>query len=123
MPRMQDILNKVAQYNNYSTVDLKSAYHPITLPVDDRKNTAIEANGQLFQCTRMPFGLRNAMPCFQRIINEIIEKNGCEGTFTYLNNVTVAGKTQNEPDANLKKFLSIAKEYNISVNEQIFLLM
>ena len=54
---------------------------------------------------------------FQRIINEIIEKNGCEGTFAYLDNVTEAGKTHNEHDANLKKFLSIARECNITLNE------
>ena len=58
LPRMQDVVNKVAQYNIYSTLDLKSAYHQITLPVADRKYTAFEANGQLFQFTRMPFGLK-----------------------------------------------------------------
>ena len=91
--------------------------HQITLPVADRKYMAFEANGQLFQFTKMPFGLKNAVPCFQHIINKIIKKNGCKGTFAYLDNVTVAGKTQNEYDPNLKKFLSIAREYNITLDE------
>ena len=70
----------------------------------------------------MPEGLKNAVPCFQRIINEVIEKNGCKGTIAYFDNVTVAGKTQNEYDANIKKFLGIAKEYNITLNiKQMFL--
>ena len=65
----------------------------------------------------MPFELKKAVSYLQRIINEIIEKNDCEDAFAYLDKVTVAGKTQNKHDANLKKCLSIVKEYTITLNE------
>ena len=54
LPCMQDVVNKVSQYKIYSTLDLKSAYHQVELPKDARIYTAFEADGQLFQFTRLP---------------------------------------------------------------------
>ena len=64
---MNDVVNKVSQYRIYSTLVLKSACHLVELPEDVRMHTAVEADGRLYQFTRLPFGLKNAVPCFQRI--------------------------------------------------------
>jgi len=56
------------------------------------------------------------VPCFQRIVDEIIKANGCNGTFAYLDNITVCGKAQEEHDANLKKLLSAARKHNLTLN-------
>ena len=66
---------------------------------------------------RIPFGLTNTVPCFQRIINNIIKSNGCEGTFAYLDNITVGGTTQEDLDKNLSKFLCVTKTHNLTFNE------
>ena len=39
---------------------------------EEQKYTAFEAGGHLFEFKRVPFGLKNAVPCFQRVINQII---------------------------------------------------
>jgi len=54
----------------------------------------------------MPFGLKNAVPCFQHII----EENDCNGTHAYLDNIKIGGKTQKEHDENLHHFLNVAKQ-------------
>ena len=51
------------------------------------------------------------------IIYEIIKSNKCTGTYAYLDNITVGGKTQEEHDANLEKFLKVAKDCNLTVNK------
>ena len=51
--------------------------------------TAFEADGALWQWKRIPFGLTNAVPCFQRVIDDIIKSNDCQGTFAYLDNIIV----------------------------------
>lgn len=117
LSRMQDIVRKVSQNKWYSTLDLKIAYHQIALQPEDQEYTAFEADGGLFQFTRVPFGLKNAIPCFQRIINDLIEQNDCKGTWTCLDNVTVAGKTKEEHDINLQMFLDVAKRHNITLND------
>ena len=47
---------------------------------------------------------------FKRIIDDIIKSNNCEGTFAYLDNITVGGATQQEHDVNLANFLDVAKK-------------
>ena len=47
------------------------------------------------------FGLTNVVPWFQRIIDDIIERNNCKETFSCLDNITICGKTKKEQDANL----------------------
>ena len=117
LPRMLDVVNKVAGYRIYSTLDLTSAYHQVELPSSDRLYTAFEADGGLWQWKRIPFGLTNAVPCFQRIVDDIIKSKNCQGAFAYLDNITVGGATQAEHDVNLAKFLAVANEHNLTFNE------
>ena len=96
LPRMQDMVQKIAKYNVHSTLDLTSAYNHVELPPSDRLYTAFEADGALWQWKRIPFGLTNAVPCFQRIVDDIIRANNCEGTYAYLDNTTIGGSNQQE---------------------------
>jgi len=70
---MQDVVQNVVQYNVYSTLDLKSAYHQLEMPAEDRLYIAFQADGGLWQWKRIPFGLTNAVPCFQRVIDDLIK--------------------------------------------------
>ena len=52
--------------------------------------------GQSYQFKRILFGLKNAVPHFQRMINQIVSDYKCEKTFAYLDNITVCSKTRDE---------------------------
>ena len=117
LPKMHDVVQKVAQYKIYSILDMSSAYHQVEIPACDRMYTAFQAEGLLWQWKRITFGLTNGVPCFQRNIDEIIKSNKCTGTYAYLDNITVGGKTQKEHDANLEKFLKVAKDCNLTLNK------
>ena len=95
LPTMQSVVRNVSKYNWFSKLDLSGVYRQVPLSVEERKYTAFEAGGQLYQFKRIPFGLKNAVPCFQRVVNQIISDFICEGTFAYLDDITVCGKTQN----------------------------
>jgi len=64
LPCMRDMVDRVAQYNVYSTLNMKSAYHQVELPADQQIFTAFEADSGLYQWRRIAFGLTNAVPCF-----------------------------------------------------------
>lgn len=66
MPNIESTVNQLAQYKYFSTIDLKSAYHQIPLHPNDRPYTAFQSGGQLYQFTRMPFGVTNGTAYFQR---------------------------------------------------------
>jgi len=117
LPSMQNSVSNVANYKWYSSLDLRSAYHQGPLLLEERKFSAFEANGRLYHFKRISFGLKNSVACFQRVIDDIIATYDCKGTFAYLDDITVCGKTKEEHDKNLKIFLNAVKECNLTLNE------
>ena len=91
LPRIDDMVNELAKYSVFSTFDLRSAYHQIKIAESNCKFIAFEANGKLYEFTRIPFGVKNGVAAFQRTITEFIERENLKGAFPYLDNVTIAG--------------------------------
>ncbi|XP_054259721.1 uncharacterized protein LOC128984427 [Macrosteles quadrilineatus] len=117
LPRIDDIVNKVASYKVYSSIDLKSAYHQIPITENDKPYTAFEACGNLYQFTRVPFGVRNGVPAFQRTLTNIITYEKLEGVQVYLDDVTICGNDQAEHDRNLSNFMKAVSKYNLTLNK------
>lgn len=118
LPRIEDLIARVSTYSIFSTIDLKSAYHQLPLEPSEKQYTAFEADGKLYQFTRVPFGVTNGVACFQRVIDKIINDEMLEGVFPYLDDVTVCGKNQNEHDENLDRFLKAIQKYDLTLNEE-----
>ena len=117
LPRISDLITKLAKYKYFSTFDLKTAYHQIKIKESDKKFTAFEANGQLFQFTRLPFGVTNGVPAFQRAMNNIVKSEKLIDTFPYLDNVIIGGETEEEHDKNVENFLKVVKERDLTLND------
>ena len=105
------------QCKYFSTIDPKSAYHQIPLDEADRSYTAFEAGGGLWQFTVMPYGVMNGAVCFQHKMDELIEEEKLADTYTYLDNVTICGLTEEEHNSNLEKFRHAATKYDITFKE------
>ena len=116
--RVDDLVQKVSQYSLFSTFDLKSSYHQIPIREEEKKFTAFEAAGNLYQFTRIPFGVTNGVACFQRVIDQIIEKENLDATMAYVDNVTVCGHADQDHDSNTDAFLKAAKKYNLTFNDE-----
>ncbi|KFD62568.1 LOW QUALITY PROTEIN: hypothetical protein M514_25304 [Trichuris suis] len=117
LPRIDSLAHSLAKYRFFSSIDLKSAYHQVPLHPQDKPFTAFEAAGGLYQFTRVPFGVTNGVACFQRIIDLFIKDEHLEGTFAYLDDITVCGSTQAEHDKNLENFLKAAQRWNFTLNK------
>ena len=97
---------------------LKSAHHQIALQDNEKHSTAFEANGRLHQFRRVPFGVTSGVSCFQRIMNDdVIERNGLNCTYAYLDNVLICGKSKEEHNSNLNKFYKVLRKEGITLNE------
>ena len=65
LPRMDQVLNQVADAKYISTLDLNKGYYQIPVKEEDKPKTAIITTLGKFQFTRMPFGFKGAPACFQ----------------------------------------------------------
>ena len=113
---MEVLLDKATNYHYLSKIDLKAAYHQVPLTEGDRNYTAFEVNGNLYRFTRLPFGLTNAVPCFQRTMDDFVEKHNLTEAHPILDDVIVGCRTKDEHERNLKKFLDAVKADQLTLN-------
>ena len=116
LPNLDSVVAKVAKYGIYSIFDLKSAYYQVPILDSEKHFTAFEAAGKLYEFDVIPFGVKNGVAAFQRVVDRIIELENLQGTYAYLDNITVAGDTQEEHDANVKEFHRVINQYGFTLN-------
>ena len=117
MPNVLEMVEKISQYRYFATFDMKSAYHQIPIKEEDIKYTAFQVDGQLWEFTRIPFGVTNGVSAFQRTIDKVIETEQLQDTFAFVDNVTVCGRTKEELDANVAAFNNARVKYNLTLND------
>lgn len=81
-------MDKIAQYNVFSTTNLRSTYQ-VAIKNKDKPYIAFEAGGALYQFTRSPFDVTNEVACFQRIIDSFIKENQLAEIYAYLDNFKI----------------------------------
>ena len=107
LPRIDDLLDKLHGKVLFSSLDLQSGYHQITIPEQDRAKTAFVTHCGQYQYRVMPFGLTNAPSAFQRVMNEILHDMIEEGyVLVYLDDILVVTKSEEEHQRHLRSVLS-----------------
>ena len=86
---MHDMIEEIAKYEVFTCLDLKSAYHQVPIKPQERRYTAFEADGNLYQFTRIPFGVTNGVAAFQRVIDNIIRAENLNGIFAYVDDISL----------------------------------
>ena len=116
--QMEDLVNQIAQYHIFSIIDLSKAYYQIEICLEDRPYMAFQAGNHLYQFKWIPMGVTNGVSAFKCFMNSFISDNKLSGTFSYLDDITVCCKTQEEHDVNLEGFLKAASTYNLEINRE-----
>lgn len=93
-PLIDDLIVKTRDCTWFSTFDINSAFWSIPLRCKDRYKTGfVTQNGQ-YQWTCLPFGLKTSPAIFQRILRNIIRRNGLDAfCANYIDDIIVFSKT------------------------------
>ena len=118
LPRIEDMVNEIASYRVYRTLDLTSAYHQVAIKPEERKYTAFKGAQSLYQFCRIPFGVTNGVASFQQVMDYIIKRDDLNGTYAYIDNVTICGQNQAEHDLILKEFMNSVVKYGLTLNKK-----
>src|SRR6266511_941893 len=113
LPRIDDILEQFRGAKWFSSIDLASGYWQIEMNEKDREKTAFTCHLGLFEFNVMPFGLKNAPPTFQRMMNEILKDWLDEFVVVYIDDIMIYSKTFEEHLKHIEKILKKLKEVNL----------
>ena len=93
LPRIDDILDTLAQAKYFTTLDLSAGYWQVELDEDSQAKTAFTTHCGLFEFTCMPLGLCNAPATFQRLMQVVLSGLEWDCCFVYIDDILVASKT------------------------------
>ncbi|KAH9103881.1 hypothetical protein AeMF1_019899, partial [Aphanomyces euteiches] len=72
MPRIDDLLDVLGRAKLFSTMDIASGYWNVPMAKDSIEKTAFTCKYGLYEWLVMPFGLCNAVLCFERLMEHIL---------------------------------------------------
>ena len=106
LPHMDDIIHHMSAAKYMSTLDLKWGYWQVALEKDSRKFTAFAIENQLYQFTRLPFGLKTAPGIFQTVMMELI--GDIPDVKVYLDDIVVASPSY---DGHMESLREVFKRF------------
>ena len=97
----------------FSTIDLRSGYHHITLGKSSRAKTAFVTPFGKYEFLMVPFGLAQAPAYFQLLMNKVLE--GLNFTMTYLNDIIIFSDNELEHLEHLEIIFHRLKEAGLKM--------
>ena len=94
LPKIDEMYAKLKGAKLFSTIDLKSSYHHITLGKDSRAKAAFVTPFGKYKFLMVSFSLAQAPAYFQLLMNKVLE--GLLYAVTYLDDITILSKNELE---------------------------
>jgi transposase InsO family protein len=95
LPRIDEILDALGGAKIFTTLDLANGYWQIPLEEEAKCKTAFITHRGLYQFIDMPYGLTNAPPTFQRLMNLLFHGLTWYEILVYMDDVIVFATTFN----------------------------
>jgi transposase InsO family protein/predicted aspartyl protease len=113
MPNIDELIFQLGKSKYYSSLDLASGFHQLEMDEESIEKTAFSTENCHYEFVRMPFGLKNAPPTFQRAMNSLFV--GKSNVLVYLDDIIIFSKTLEDHVKHIKEVLGIIKENNLTV--------
>lgn len=115
LPNITDILDKLGRSQYFTTLDLASGFHQVEMHPDSIDKTAFSTETGHYEFLRMPFGLKNSPPTFQRIMNNILRGIQNETCLVYLDDIIIYSSSLQEHVLRLREVLDRLRIANLKV--------
>lgn len=115
LPNINDLLDKLGKCVYFTTIDLASGFHQIPLAESTIPKTAFNSENGHYEFTKMPFGLKNAPPTFQRVMDNILEGEIGENCSVYMDDIICFSSSLQEHIESLERIFKRLKEVNFKV--------
>lgn len=116
IPRIQDIFEKLRGGKTFTKLDLACAYNQLELDEESKHLVTWSTHRGVFQMNRLPYGVKPASGIFQSTIEKLLL--GIPGVVSYIDDIVVTGKDQEEHLANLKAVFEKLFDAGLRLNKR-----
>ncbi|UYV69920.1 hypothetical protein LAZ67_7001199 [Cordylochernes scorpioides] len=116
LPRIEDILDRLAQAKYFSTADISSAYWQVPIHPDSRPLLAFATLEGLYQPTRLPFGLKTSPQIYERAISQVLQRHGLDCVAHYFDDFIIYSNTLEEHQNHLRQFFAFCEAEKLQLN-------
>lgn len=113
LPNIDDLFAKVGKTKVLSSIDLASGFHQIEIHNESIPKTAFSTDSGHYEFLRMPFGLCNAPPTFQRAMNTIF--NNIPNVLVCRDDIIIYSNTIEEHFVHLKTVFNLLSPHNLKI--------
>ena len=118
LPLMEELLEKIAGHERYTTLDLNSGYWQIPMEPESIPKTAFTCKFGTFEYLRMPFGLTNAPATFQRVMDQILDPFIREGiVVVYLDDICIMSKKRADHERDVLRVCATLAAHKMKLSE------
>jgi hypothetical protein len=114
MPIPEELFNSIGDSNIFTIMDLRQGFNQIVLVAKDCKKTTFHGSKKLWEWLVMPFGLKNALIFFQRVMDQVLE--GAGFLKCYIDDVLVHSKRFLQNLAHLEELFKRLHEVNMKIH-------
>ena len=104
LPRIDDIIARLAKNKICSKIDLANCYYQVKMDPDSIKYTTFISEFEKHEYLAMPMGLKNAGSTFQRMMDKFLEGLIGETCFVYLDDIIVFSEDLEEHE---RRFIAV----------------
>ena len=115
LPRIDDALDALSKSKYYSTLDLQSGYHQVSMHPDSKEKTAFISHAGLYQFRVLSFGLTNAPPQFQRLMARVLHGLEWKVCLIYIDDIIIFSRTFEEHLSRLSLVFDRLRQANLKL--------
>ena len=113
LPKIDEMYAKLKGAKVFSTIDLRSSYHHITLGKSSRAKTAFVTPFGKYKFLMVPFGLAQAPAYFQLLMNKVLK--GLKFAMTYLDDIIIFSQNELQHLEHLEIVFSCLREAGLKM--------
>jgi len=115
---MDNCLDSLGDSQFFSTLDRNARYGQIHIAEEDRPKKAFTCQCGTYQCTRLPFDLRNAPASFQRAIDMILSGVKWQNVLVYLEVLIIISDDAESHLPHLDMVLTLLGKHEVTLKAQ-----
>jgi Mg2+ and Co2+ transporter CorA len=120
MPIFKELFDSIGDSNIFTIVDLRQGFNKIVLTAKDHNKMTFHGSNKLWKWLVMPFGLKNAVVFFQRVMDQVLE--GGDFLKCYIDDILVHSKGLLQHLAHLEELFKRFHKVNMKTIKNVNLL-